>query len=79
MNWSPSVTGSAESVLLTARSVAFCENKPCTLRAPVIVTTQVPVPVQSPLQPRNDAPESGIADSVTTVGASYVSAQSPPQ
>lgn len=36
--------------------------------APLIVTTQVPVPVHPPpLQPMNEEPAAGVADSVTAV------------
>ena len=37
--------------------------------APFMVTVQVPVPVQAPLQPVNVAPLSGVAVSVTDVPA----------
>jgi hypothetical protein len=41
-----------------------------TLRAAVMATVQVPVPVQAPLQPAKTEPAAGLAVRVTTVSAS---------
>jgi hypothetical protein len=54
-------------------------NVAVTLRAWVIVTTQLPVPEQAPDQPVNVDPGEGDAVNVTDVPSAYVSEQSPGQ
>jgi hypothetical protein len=50
-----------------------------TARAELIVTVQVPVPVQAPLQPVNVKPVAAWADSVTTVPLAYEAVHDEPQ
>ena len=50
-----------------------------TLRAWVIVTTQLPVPEQAPDQPVNADPGEGDAVNLTDVPSGYVSEQPPGQ
>jgi hypothetical protein len=50
-----------------------------TVVAPLIVTGQVAVPLQAPLQPAKTEPEAGLAVSVSAVPAATVSVQSAPQ
>lgn len=53
--------------LFATASVNCCTKVATTLRAADIVTTQVPVPVQSPLQPAKRVPAPALAVSVTLV------------
>ena len=55
------------------------ENVAVTLRAALIVTTQLPVPVHAPLQPAKLLPEFDVAVSVTSVPARKVLEQVPGQ
>lgn len=50
-----------------------------TLRASLIVTAQVPVPLQAPLQPANTVPLAGVAVSVTPVPLFSATLQVAPQ
>ena len=50
-----------------------------TVRAVVIATVQLLVPVQAPVQPENVFPELAVADKVTDLPLAYSSVQSEPQ
>ena len=51
----------------------------CTFVSALIVTEQVPVPAQAPVQPRNASPAGGVAVRTTVEPALYFAAQVPPQ
>jgi hypothetical protein len=67
------------AVLTFSANVPGKPNAAVTVWARFIVTTQVPVPVQGPLQPAKVEPAVGVATSVTTVPATKLALQEAPQ
>ena len=71
-----SMAGGAETTVpppepasVTTSGKAVVVNEAVTLRSPSNLSTHVPVPVQSPLQPPKMRPTSGVAVSVSSVPA----------
>src|SRR6185436_13918493 len=65
--------------LFVTESVKGSANWAVTLRAWLIVTTQLPAPVQAPVHPTKTEPAFGVATSVTTVPCTTWTAHVLPQ
>jgi hypothetical protein len=69
----------ARLTVSTKRPGGAGSNLAVTARARLIVTSQLPVPEQAPLQPENTEPVAGVAVSATTVPVSNWTPHAPPQ